>query len=139
MATNLLAIEFERMGARLKIADRLPGRNRTAGVISLDVQTDRKEFFEITRQPYVEAVVPFCGRTQTSVYIPAGAAIDSWRTSNPDNLHADGFFWPVLLVGSALIRTGRSPCRSESFDVGSPLAQPFLISANWRSFSAMMP
>src|SRR5437899_6407167 len=58
MDTNLLDIKFARMGARLKIADRLPGRNRTAGVISLDVQTDRKgEFFEITQQPGVEVEV----------------------------------------------------------------------------------
>ena len=58
MDTNLLDIKFARMGARLKVADRQPGRNRTAGVISLDVQTDRKgEFFEITRQPGVEVEV----------------------------------------------------------------------------------
>lgn len=58
MDTNLLDIKFARMGARLKIADRLPGRNRTAGVISLDVQTDRNgEFFEIARQPGVEVEV----------------------------------------------------------------------------------
>ena len=58
MDTNLLDTKFARMGARLKIADRLPGRNRTAGVISLDVQTDRKgEFFEITQQPGVEVEV----------------------------------------------------------------------------------
>lgn len=58
MDTNLLDIKFARMGARLKIADRLPGSNRAAGVISLDVQSDRKgEFFEITRQPGVEVEV----------------------------------------------------------------------------------
>ena len=58
MDTNLLDIQFARMGARLKVADRLPGRNRTTGVISLDVQTDRKgEFFEIARQPGVEVEV----------------------------------------------------------------------------------
>jgi hypothetical protein len=58
MDTNLLDIKFARMGARLKIADRLPGRNRTTGVISLDVQTDRKgEFFKITRQLGVEVEV----------------------------------------------------------------------------------
>ena len=58
MDTNLLDIKFARMGARLKIADRMPGRNRTTGVISLDVQTDRKgEFFEITKQPGVDVEV----------------------------------------------------------------------------------
>jgi hypothetical protein len=55
MDTNLLDIKFARMGARLKIAERPPGRNRLNGVISLDIQADRKgEFFEITRQPGVE-------------------------------------------------------------------------------------
>ena len=39
---------------RLKLADRPARRNRTTGMISLDVQTDRKgEFFEIVRQPGV--------------------------------------------------------------------------------------
>src|SRR5476649_1594052 len=58
MDTNLLDIKFARMGARLKIADRLPGRNRTTGVISLDVQSDCKgEFFEITRLPGVDVEV----------------------------------------------------------------------------------
>ena len=48
MDTNLLDINFARMGARLKIADRPARRNHTAGVISLDVQADHKgEFFEI--------------------------------------------------------------------------------------------
>jgi hypothetical protein len=52
MDTNLLDIKFARIGARLKVADRPTRRNRTAGVISLDVQADRKgEFFEIARQP----------------------------------------------------------------------------------------
>jgi hypothetical protein len=52
MDANLLDTKFAQMGARLKIADLLPGRNRATGVVSLDVQTDRKgEFFEITRQP----------------------------------------------------------------------------------------
>ncbi len=55
MDTNFLDIKFARMGARLKFADRLSGRTRTAGVISLDVQTDRKgEFFEIARRAGVE-------------------------------------------------------------------------------------
>jgi hypothetical protein len=58
MDTNLLDIKFSRMGARLKFASRLPGRNRTASVISLDVQTDRNgEFFEITRQPGVDVEI----------------------------------------------------------------------------------
>jgi hypothetical protein len=58
MDTNLLAIKFARMGARLKIADRPTRRNRTTGVISLDVQADRKgEFFEITRQWGVDVEV----------------------------------------------------------------------------------
>src|ERR1022692_4922418 len=58
MDTNLLDIKFARMGARLKFADPLAGRNRTTGVISLDVQADRKgEFFEIVRQPGVEVAV----------------------------------------------------------------------------------
>jgi hypothetical protein len=55
MDTNLLDIKFARMGARLKIAELPPGSNRFTGVISLNIQADRKgEFFEITRQPGVE-------------------------------------------------------------------------------------
>jgi hypothetical protein len=51
MDTNLLDIKFTRIGARLKVAERPTGRSRTAGVLSLDVQADRKgEFFEIVRQ-----------------------------------------------------------------------------------------
>ena len=58
MDTNLLDIKFARIGARLKVADRPSRRSRTAGVISLDVQADRKgEFFEIVRQPGAEAEV----------------------------------------------------------------------------------
>jgi hypothetical protein len=58
MDTNLLNIKFARMGARLKIADRPARRNRTAGVVTLDVQADRKgEFFEIVRQPGAEAEI----------------------------------------------------------------------------------
>ncbi len=58
MDTNLLDIKFARMGARLKIADRPARRNRTAGVVSLDVQADRKgEFFEIVRQPGAEVEI----------------------------------------------------------------------------------
>src|SRR5438067_9390685 len=58
MDTNLLDSKFARIGARLKVADRPSRRNRTAGVISLDVQADRKgEFFEIVTQPGAEAQV----------------------------------------------------------------------------------
>jgi hypothetical protein len=58
MNTNLLSIKFARIGARLKVADRSSRRSRTAGVISLDVQADRKgEFFEIVRQPGIEAEI----------------------------------------------------------------------------------
>ncbi len=55
MDTNLLDIKFARIGARLKVSDRPSRRSRTSGVVSLDVQTDRKgEFFEIIRQPGTE-------------------------------------------------------------------------------------
>jgi hypothetical protein len=58
MDTNLLDIKFTRIGARLKVADRPSRRSRTAGVISLDVQADRKgEFFEIIRQPGAETEI----------------------------------------------------------------------------------
>jgi hypothetical protein len=58
MDTNLLDIKFARIGARLKVADRPTRRSHTSGVISLDVQADRKgEFFEIVRQPGAEAEV----------------------------------------------------------------------------------
>jgi hypothetical protein len=58
MDTALLNSKFARIGARLKFADRPTWRNRQAGVVSLDVQTDRKgEFFEIIRPPGAEAEV----------------------------------------------------------------------------------
>src|SRR6201987_4918453 len=58
MDMNLLDTKFARIGARLKVADRPSRRSRTAGIISLDVQADRKgEFFEIVRQPGAEAEV----------------------------------------------------------------------------------
>src|SRR5207302_1300075 len=58
MDTNLLDIKFARIGARLKVAYRPTRRSRTAGVVSLDVQADRKgEFFEIVRQPDADAEV----------------------------------------------------------------------------------
>jgi hypothetical protein len=58
MDTTLLDSKFARIGARLKVADRPARRSRAAGVISLDVQADQKgEFFEIVRQPGVEAAI----------------------------------------------------------------------------------
>ena len=58
MNTNLLEAKFAGIGARLKVADRPSRRTRTSGVVSLDVQADRKgEFFEIVRQPEAEAEV----------------------------------------------------------------------------------
>src|SRR5262249_56941661 len=58
MNTNLLDAKFARIGARLKVADRPSRRSRTSGVVSLDVQADRKgEFFEIVRQPGSEVEV----------------------------------------------------------------------------------
>jgi hypothetical protein len=58
MDTNLLDVKFARIGARLKVAERPTRRSRTAGVISLDVRTDRKgEFFEVVQQPGVEAEI----------------------------------------------------------------------------------
>ena len=58
MNTDLLDVKFARIGARLKVADRPSRRNRTTGVISLDVQADRKgEFFEIVRQPGADAEI----------------------------------------------------------------------------------
>src|SRR5262249_44885824 len=58
MNTNLLDSKFARIGARLKVADRPSRRNRTPGVVSLDVQADRKgEFFEIVKQPGAEAEI----------------------------------------------------------------------------------
>jgi hypothetical protein len=55
MDTDLLNLKFARIGARLKVADRPTRRNRPAGVVSLDVQADRKgEFFEISCRPGVE-------------------------------------------------------------------------------------
>jgi hypothetical protein len=58
MDTNLLDIKFARIGARLKVADRPSRRSRTSGVVSLDVQADRKgEFFEIVRRPGTEAEI----------------------------------------------------------------------------------
>lgn len=56
MDTSLLNTKFTRIGARLKVADR-PAR-RAPGVLSLDVQSDRKgEFFEIARPPAFEAEI----------------------------------------------------------------------------------
>jgi hypothetical protein len=48
MDATLLAAKFDRIGARLKVADRPPRFARTAGAVSLDVRSDRRgEFFEI--------------------------------------------------------------------------------------------
>jgi hypothetical protein len=58
MDTHLLDTKFARIGARLKVAERPTRRSRTAGVVSLDVQADRKgEFFETVRQPGAEAEI----------------------------------------------------------------------------------
>src|SRR5262245_49899350 len=58
MDTKLLDSKFARIGARLKVTHRPGRRSRTQGVISLDVQTDRRgEFFEIVRPPGAEAKV----------------------------------------------------------------------------------
>jgi hypothetical protein len=58
MDTDLLNSKFARIGARLKVADRPTRRNRPAGVVSLDVQADRKgEFFEISRRPAGQAAI----------------------------------------------------------------------------------
>src|SRR4051794_32751836 len=51
MDTALLDIKFARIGARLKVADRLDSRTPTS-VVSLDVGVDRRgEFFEVARPP----------------------------------------------------------------------------------------
>jgi hypothetical protein len=51
MNATFLDNKFARIGARLKVADRPSRRPRTAGTISLDVQSDRQgEFFEIVCQ-----------------------------------------------------------------------------------------
>ena len=58
MDTHLLILSFAHIGARLKLADRPSRRSRMSGVISLDVQTDRKgEFFEIVRPAGAEAEI----------------------------------------------------------------------------------
>jgi hypothetical protein len=58
MDTALLNSKFARIGARLKIADRPARRSRISGVVSLDVQADRKgEFFEIASRSGAEAEV----------------------------------------------------------------------------------
>jgi hypothetical protein len=58
MDTASLDIKFARIGARLKVTDRPTRRFGPAGVISLDVQTDRKgEFFELARQTDAEVAV----------------------------------------------------------------------------------
>jgi hypothetical protein len=58
MDTNLLDSKFAHIGARLRVAERPSRRTRTAGVVSLDVQTDRQgEFFEIVRPPSTDAEI----------------------------------------------------------------------------------
>jgi hypothetical protein len=59
MDANLLQAKFNRIGARLKIAERPAHRARTtAGLVSLDVQADRRgEFFQIFQQPEAEISV----------------------------------------------------------------------------------
>jgi hypothetical protein len=58
MDTASLDSKFARIGARLKVADRPTRRSRTAGVLSLDVQADRKgEFFEIVGRSGAEVAV----------------------------------------------------------------------------------
>lgn len=58
MDTNLLDTKFARIGARLKVSDFSSQRRRAAGVISLNVQSDRKgEFFEILSQRDAEAEI----------------------------------------------------------------------------------
>jgi len=50
MDTNILHDKFARLGARLKVANQLPRRFSTPGVLTLDVRADRiGEFFEITK------------------------------------------------------------------------------------------
>jgi hypothetical protein len=51
MDTTFLNNKFTRIGARLKVVDRPTRRLRTAGLVSLDIGSDRRgEFFEITPQ-----------------------------------------------------------------------------------------
>lgn len=51
METEILKSKFTRIGARLKVSDRPSRRFRRGGLVSLDVQTDRRgEFFEIVPQ-----------------------------------------------------------------------------------------
>jgi hypothetical protein len=58
MDTTLLTAKFDRIGARLKVADRPPARTRTAGAVALDVRADRRgEFFEIAARPDAPADV----------------------------------------------------------------------------------
>lgn len=58
MDTHQLDSKFARIGARLKVADRPPGRRGMAGGIALDVQSDRQgEFFQIICLPGAEVEV----------------------------------------------------------------------------------
>jgi hypothetical protein len=52
MDVDLLSTKFARMGARLKIAERIPRRLVLNGAVALDVREDAKgEFFEIIERP----------------------------------------------------------------------------------------
>ena len=54
MDTASLSAKFNRIGARLKFADRLSRRLRTTAAVALDVRSDRRgEFFEVTLGPDV--------------------------------------------------------------------------------------
>src|SRR5512140_3745783 len=52
MDINILDNKFARIGARLKLADRLSRTVVISGLVRLDVRNDKRgEFFEIARQP----------------------------------------------------------------------------------------
>jgi hypothetical protein len=58
MDAQLLDTKFARIGARLKVGDRLPRWRQTGIALTLDVLTDREgEFFEIIRQGEAEIEV----------------------------------------------------------------------------------
>ena len=51
MDATLLTTKFARIGARLTVADRPPGRFRSSGPVALDVRADRRgEYFEVARR-----------------------------------------------------------------------------------------
>ena len=58
MESDLLKAKFARIGARLKVVDRVARRFRTSNVLALDVRTDRHgEFFEIAAPSDTETAV----------------------------------------------------------------------------------